>query len=120
MTDKNDNEKLDALRQAIGRGFDGSLNDFDISRIKRLVRYLQDADTLEEALDDIDLRTLQALREIKQGLAKPIDDLLEMIEEDEKVGKDLLRTITPDNVHPETDWGKPVGKECGTDDSDIS
>ena len=24
---------------------------------------------------------------------------------------DLLDDITPDNVHPETDWGSPVGKE---------
>lgn len=24
---------------------------------------------------------------------------------------DLLAGITPDNVHPETDWGRPVGKE---------
>ncbi len=24
---------------------------------------------------------------------------------------DLLAGITPDNVHPETDWGWPVGKE---------
>ena len=23
----------------------------------------------------------------------------------------LLAKITPDNVHPETDWGPPVGKE---------
>lgn len=23
----------------------------------------------------------------------------------------LLRGITPDNVHAETDWGRPVGKE---------
>lgn len=24
---------------------------------------------------------------------------------------ELLEGITPDNVHPETDWGKPVGNE---------
>lgn len=24
---------------------------------------------------------------------------------------DLLSRITPDTIHPETDWGKPVGKE---------
>jgi antitoxin component of MazEF toxin-antitoxin module len=25
--------------------------------------------------------------------------------------RDLLAQITPENVHPETDWGRPVGKE---------
>jgi antitoxin MazE len=25
--------------------------------------------------------------------------------------KELLKGITPENVHPETDWGKPMGKE---------
>lgn len=24
---------------------------------------------------------------------------------------ELLAKVTPDNIHPETDWGKPVGKE---------
>lgn len=24
---------------------------------------------------------------------------------------DLLDRITPETIHPETDWGKPVGKE---------
>ena len=23
----------------------------------------------------------------------------------------LLAKVTPENIHPETDWGKPVGKE---------
>ncbi len=25
--------------------------------------------------------------------------------------KSLLAKVTPENIHPETDWGKPVGKE---------
>ena len=25
--------------------------------------------------------------------------------------EELLAGITPDNIHPETDWGPPVGKE---------
>lgn len=25
--------------------------------------------------------------------------------------EELLARITPDNIHPETDWGPPVGKE---------
>ena len=25
--------------------------------------------------------------------------------------KSLLAKVTPDNIHPETDWGKPMGKE---------
>jgi antitoxin component of MazEF toxin-antitoxin module len=25
--------------------------------------------------------------------------------------RDLLARITPENIHPETDWGKAVGKE---------
>ncbi|MES0873707.1 AbrB/MazE/SpoVT family DNA-binding domain-containing protein [Sinimarinibacterium thermocellulolyticum] len=25
---------------------------------------------------------------------------------------DLLARITPENTHPETDWGSPVGREC--------
>ena len=24
---------------------------------------------------------------------------------------DLIASITPDNIYPETDWGDPVGKE---------
>ena len=25
--------------------------------------------------------------------------------------KSLLAGVTPENIHPETDWGKPMGKE---------
>lgn len=25
--------------------------------------------------------------------------------------KELMRRVTPENVHPEVDWGPPVGKE---------
>lgn len=25
--------------------------------------------------------------------------------------RELLDKITPENIHPETDWGRPVGKE---------
>jgi len=25
--------------------------------------------------------------------------------------EELLKGITPKNIHPETDWGKPMGKE---------
>lgn len=25
---------------------------------------------------------------------------------------ELLEKVTPDNVHPETDWGGPIGKEA--------
>jgi antitoxin MazE len=25
--------------------------------------------------------------------------------------EDMLKQITPDNVHDETDWGSPIGKE---------
>ncbi len=25
--------------------------------------------------------------------------------------KSLLAKVTPENIHPETDWGKPMGKE---------
>ncbi len=25
--------------------------------------------------------------------------------------EELLKGITPENIHPETDWGKPMGKE---------
>ena len=25
--------------------------------------------------------------------------------------KELLAGVTPENIHPETDWGKPMGKE---------
>lgn len=25
--------------------------------------------------------------------------------------KELVDKITPENIHPETDWGRPVGKE---------
>lgn len=27
--------------------------------------------------------------------------------------KKLLARVTPDNIHSETDWGQPVGKEVG-------
>ncbi len=32
--------------------------------------------------------------------------------ENEKLSlKKLLAKVTPENIHPETDWGPPVGKE---------
>jgi antitoxin MazE len=50
------------------------------------------------------------------------DDAVEIREEDgklviEKKGRkhptldELLARITPENIHPETDWGPPVGRE---------
>jgi hypothetical protein len=48
---------------------------------------------MEDVLErNADLRTLQAWREMRDGLAKPIDDLLDMIDEDEKIGNEMLAT----------------------------
>ena len=44
-----------------------------------------------------------------------MDESLENIKKEVKNKKetleDLLSKITPENIHPEIDWGKPVGKE---------
>jgi antitoxin component of MazEF toxin-antitoxin module len=29
-----------------------------------------------------------------------------------KLRRDLLSAVTTENIHHETDWGRPVGKEC--------
>jgi hypothetical protein len=52
---------------------------------KRLI----DADILEQKAD---LMTLQAMREVRDGLSAPIDDLLQMIEEDKKIGEEMVRS----------------------------
>jgi hypothetical protein len=44
---------------------------------------LIDEDILERAAD---VMTLRSLREMSDGLAEPIDDLLDMIEEDKRLG----------------------------------
>jgi antitoxin MazE len=60
--------------------------------------------------------TLSAALNLKE------DDAVEMREEDgrlviEKAKRDhptldeLLARVTPENIHPETDWGPPVGRE---------
>jgi hypothetical protein len=38
-----------------------------------------------------DLMTLQALEEIKDGHSTPIDDLLQVIDEDKKVGAEMVK-----------------------------
>lgn len=50
---------------------------------------LIDEDILEQKAD---IMTIQAMREVKAGLAEPIDDLLEMIEEDKKIGEAMVRS----------------------------
>jgi hypothetical protein len=50
---------------------------------------LIDEDILEQKAD---LRTMQAMREVRAGLSAPIDDLLEMIEEDRKNGEEMVRS----------------------------
>jgi hypothetical protein len=49
---------------------------------------LIDEDILEQKAD---LMTIQAMRELKAGLSAPIDDLLEMIEEDKRAGEEMVR-----------------------------
>ena len=47
----------------------------------------------EEILEQkADLMTMQAMREVRAGLSAPIDDLLEMIEEDKKIGEEIARS----------------------------
>lgn len=38
-----------------------------------------------------DLMTLQSLEEVRDGRATPIDDLLQMIDEDRNIGEELVR-----------------------------
>ena len=37
--------------------------------------------------------------------------VMEPIEKKPVTLKELLAGVTPENIHPETDWGKPMGKE---------
>ena len=59
---------------------------------------------------------------LSDSLGLKEDDAVEMREEGgrlviEKKGaghptlEELLAGVTPENIHPETDWGPPVGKE---------
>jgi len=48
---------------------------------------LIDEDILERAAD---FMTIRSLREIRDGLAEPIDDLLEMIADDRRRGDDII------------------------------
>jgi tRNA uridine 5-carbamoylmethylation protein Kti12 len=40
-----------------------------------------------------DLLTIQAWKEFNEGKSEPIDDLLEMMEEDRRVGKEMLEEL---------------------------
>jgi len=51
-----------------------------------------DEDILER---NADMMTIRSLREISEGLAKPIDDLLEMIEEDRRLGEKITLDVYP-------------------------
>lgn len=55
---------------------------------KASAQRLIDEDILEQKAD---LKTIQAMREVRAGLSAPIDDLLEMIEEDKRVGEKMVR-----------------------------
>jgi antitoxin MazE len=37
--------------------------------------------------------------------------VVEPVEKAKITLKSLLAGVTPENIHPETDWGKPMGKE---------
>jgi len=37
--------------------------------------------------------------------------VIEPVERNKITLKSLLAGVTPENIHPETDWGKPMGKE---------
>ena len=37
--------------------------------------------------------------------------IIKPLVEREEMLSDLLARVTPENTHPETDWGKPIGKE---------
>ena len=37
--------------------------------------------------------------------------VIEKARSDEVTLESLLARVTPENIHPETDWGPPVGKE---------
>ena len=37
--------------------------------------------------------------------------VMEPVEKRKITLKELLAGVTPENIHPETDWGKPMGKE---------
>jgi antitoxin MazE len=37
--------------------------------------------------------------------------VVEPVEETKITLASLLAGVTPENIHPETDWGKPMGKE---------
>lgn len=37
--------------------------------------------------------------------------VIEPVEKKKITLESLLADVTPENIHPETDWGKPMGKE---------
>ena len=37
--------------------------------------------------------------------------VVELVEKNKITLESLLAKVTPKNIHPETDWGKPKGKE---------
>ena len=51
---------------------------------------LIDEDILERKAD---IMTMQSLKEIGEGLAEPIDDLLKMIEEDRRLGDEIALSV---------------------------
>ena len=53
---------------------------------------LIDEDIMER---NSDIMTIRSLREIGDGLAEPIDDLLEMIEEDRRSGDQITLNLYP-------------------------
>lgn len=53
---------------------------------------LIDEDIMER---NADIMTIRSLREIGDGLAEPIDDLLEMIEEDRRSGDEITLNLYP-------------------------
>ena len=55
---------------------------------------LINADVLER---NADLMTLQSLEEVKEGRFAPIDDLLQMIDEDKRIGEQIVRNARRSN-----------------------
>lgn len=54
----------------------------------------------------------EALAEHRAGLSRPIEELFAADEESEvPILTEMIEQITPENRHPETDWGPPVGRE---------
>lgn len=99
MSPNDDRKKQELFDRAIREGINSGFTKFN---------------TVEELMDDLNREyDPELLKSVERGYLECEAGLAEEVQDDDTFFQDILEEIrkNPESIHPETDWGPPVGKE---------